>query len=65
MAKKSKKVIVKLVPKEAKEKGLPIRCFYTTTKNPKMEGGQNGKIVKKKYNWDTRKHEEFVEGKVK
>lgn len=65
MAKKGKKVIVKLVPKEAKEKKLPIRCYYTTYKNPKMEGGKNGKLELKKYNWDTNRHEIFVEGKIK
>lgn len=65
MAKKGKKVIVKLIPKEAKEKGLPISCWYTTYKNPKMEGGKNGKLELMKFNWVTRKHELFIEAKIK
>ena len=70
MAQKSKKGIkVRLVPKSTKDakstgKKLKVQYFKTTTRNAKMEGGVNGKIVKKMYNPVTRKHEEFVEEKI-
>lgn len=62
---KKGRIIVKLIPKKAKELGEKIKFFYTVYKNPKMEGGKNGKIELMKYNPITNQHELFVEGKVK
>lgn len=41
--------------------------FYTTKKNPRMEGGfeGTGKLKLKKYDPITRKHEWFEEKKIK
>ena len=41
--------------------------FYTTKKNPRMEGGFNGtgKLKLRKYDPVTRKHEWFEEKKIK
>ncbi len=41
--------------------------FYTTKKNPRMEGGYNGtgKLRLRKYDPVTRKHEWFEEKKIK
>ncbi len=61
MAKKSKKkVIIKLVSEVSS-------YFYTTKKNPKMEGGYEGtgKLRLKKYDPIVRKHVWFKEAKVK
>ena len=58
MAKKNKTTLVKLVSTASKH-------FYTTKKNPKMEGGHNGKLKLRKYDPITRKHEWFEEKKIK
>lgn len=63
--KKKGRIIVKLIPKKAKELGEKIKFFYTVYKNPRMEGGVNGKIELMKYNPVTNQHELFIEGKVK
>ena len=61
MAKSSKKsVLVRLV-------STASSYFYTTSKNPRMEGGYNGsgKLRLRKYDPVTRKHEWFEEKKIK
>ena len=58
MAKKNKTTLVKLV-------STASHYFYTTKKNPKMEGGHNGKLRLRKYDPVTRKHEWFEEKKIK
>ncbi len=58
MAKKT--LIVKLV-------SVSSKYFYTTNKNPRMEGGykNSGKLKLRKYDPITRKHEWFEEKKIK
>ena len=60
MANKKKSITVKLVSTASK-------FFYTTTKNPRMDGGYNssGKLKLRKYDPVTRKHEWFEEKKIK
>jgi large subunit ribosomal protein L33 len=58
MAKKNKTSLVKLASTASK-------YFYTTKKNPRMEGGHNGKLRLRKYDPITRKHEWFEEKKIK
>ena len=58
MAKKSKITLVKLA-------STASTYFYTTKKNPRMEGGHNGKLKLRKYDPITRKHEWFEEKKIK
>ncbi len=60
MAGKKKSVIVRLVSTASK-------FFYTTNKNPRMEGGHkgSGKLRLRKYDPVTRKHEWFEEKKIK
>ncbi len=58
MAKKNKTILVRLVSTASKH-------FYTTKKNPRMEGGHNGKLRLRKYDPITRKHEWFEEKKIK
>ncbi|QQG46787.1 MAG: 50S ribosomal protein L33 [Candidatus Azosocius agrarius] len=60
MAKKKKTILVKMESESSK-------YFYTTKKNPKMEGGFNdtGKLKLKRYDPLTLKHEWFVEKKLK
>lgn len=60
MAKKKKTNLVRLV-------SVASHYFYTTTKNPRMEGGynQSGKLRLRKYDPVTRKHEWFEEKKIK
>lgn len=58
MAKKRKTILVRLV-------STASSYFYTTRKNPKMEGGNNGKLKLRKYDPITRKHEWFEEKKIK
>lgn len=57
---KLKTIIVRLV-------STASSYFYTTRKNPRMEGGYNktGKLRLKKYDPITRKHEWFEEKKIK
>jgi large subunit ribosomal protein L33 len=56
--KKLKTILVRLV-------STASPYFYTTRKNPKMEGGHNGKLRLKKFDPNTRKHEWFEEKKIK
>lgn len=58
--KKKKTLIVRLVSKASS-------YFYTTTKNPRMEGGfeGSGKLKLKKFDPITGKHEIFEEKKIK
>jgi large subunit ribosomal protein L33 len=61
MAGKKKKItLVRLV-------STASHYFYTTKKNPRMEGGYNGtgKLRLRKYDPVTRKHEWFEEKKIK
>ncbi|HFL8795008.1 MAG TPA: 50S ribosomal protein L33 [Candidatus Azosocius sp. HAIN] len=60
MANKKKSILIKLESEGSK-------YFYTTKKNPKMEGGFNntGKLKLKKYDPFTQKHEWFIEKKIK
>lgn len=60
MANKKKFILVKLESSASK-------YFYTTKKNPRMEGGFNntGKLKLKKYDPLTLKHEWFIEKKIK
>ncbi len=61
MASKKKKItLVRLV-------STVSSYFYTTKKNPRMEGGYNGtgKLRLRKYDPITRKHEWFEEKKIK
>ena len=60
MANKKKSTIVKL-------RSTASSYFYTTEKNPKMEGGANndGKLYLKKYDPIVRKHVPFKEAKIK
>ena len=60
MANKKKAIVIKL-------ESLSSKYFYTTKKNPKMEGGYNKtcKLKLKKYDPTTFKHEWFVEKKLK
>jgi ribosomal protein L33 len=60
MASKKKAILVKLESEASK-------YFYTTKKNPRMEGGfkNSGKLKLKKYDPITLKHEWFLEKKIK
>jgi large subunit ribosomal protein L33 len=59
MSKKRKTIIVKLVSTASK-------FFYTTRKNPRMEGGfqKSGKLKLMKYDPVVRKHVWFEEKKI-
>ena len=58
MAKKKKSILVRLVSTASKH-------FYTASKNPRMEGGHNGKLRLRKFDPITRKHEWYEEKKIK
>lgn len=56
--KKKKTIIVRLV-------STASSYFYTCYKNPRMEGGHNGKLRLKKFDPIVRKHVWFEEKKIK
>ena len=60
MAKKKKSILVRLVSTGSSH-------FYTTSKNPRMEGGYNGtgKLRLRKFDPITRRHEMYEEKKIK